>query len=343
MLISTLFPALTPFAAGKTPSTHQALLLGSLDAECNGPHAIYQVEFNEDGIIERERLVNFDEGYFYQGATADFRAILLARDDSETIAISTVDGQRQVIASQNNSFLSEEAVEYLHNTWQTIILEQVTPLSGPREFSPVPGTDFNQIVFSMTGEQDNFVNLYLLDTDREIHQLTQSEGLLEDEFPLSISTQLLNWRPGDYHGQQFVYRTRLRLPNGSEDNQLWLYDLTNFSAIPLPFFEKQPAWSPDGQQLAGVRLDEDNPPLFHIWIEDLAQDSEIDIGPGCNPHWTSDGQWLVYNGHTSSQWQGYTDCFPSGTVLATNLSSNQTLDLSNGLTDFIQIIINLPQ
>jgi hypothetical protein len=221
--------------------------------------------------------------------------------------------------------------------WITQVLAQTEPLSGPRDFIPVPNSSDKQVIFAMTGPSDNYVNLYLLDEDGAIQQLTQTEALWEGTV-LSVSTSFIAWRP-HYEGQ-FLYRTRVLDVTGKDHNHLWVYDLNRSTAFPAPYFGDQVVWSLDGNQLAGIRLDTSiTPPLYQIWIEDLTSGKARLLDYGCMPKWSPNGEWLAYQGHTNSQWQGYTSCYADGRVFAVHLTTTQpALELSDNLSGFVTLL-----
>ncbi|MBZ0304694.1 MAG: hypothetical protein K8I82_01380, partial [Anaerolineae bacterium] len=132
----------------------------------------------------------------------------------------------------------------------------------------------------------------------------------------------------------FLYRARLRDATGQDFNTLYLYDFERHQE--MPFFGKNPVWSPDGESLAGSRLSESL--IYELWTVNLQTEETGFIANGCNPQYSPDGLWLAYDLHDNSQWQGYTDCFASGQVEAMNLETGEKVLLSAGLKKFVTLI-----
>lgn len=280
----------------------------------------------------RKNILAVDEGYTLSNRAADY---LDFAGPEPPIRISSETGERIIL--ENTPRIAEAD---LTEMWMAQILQQVTPISGPRDFYPLPtnaDTNSNAAIFSMTGPTDNYLNLYLIDNEGNIQQLTYVEtGAAENTFLLSASAEFINWRPTE--SSQFLYRVRLRDGAGQDFNELHLYDLTENSELPAPYFGKNPVWSADGMWLAGVRLNESTPPLYILWRVELATGQEFEIGPGCNPAWSISGKWLAYDGHDNSQWQGYTDCYANEQAYAQNIETGEAIELSKGYAGSIQVI-----
>lgn len=182
-------------------------------------------------------------------------------------------------------------------------------------------------LYAMTGQADPIVNLYAV-VEGELGQLTDVIQLFPEASPpvLSASVEFIAVRPNSEGA--FLYRARLRDAAGIDHNALFVYDPASDTPIPMPFFGKTPVWSPDGNQLVGSRLDDHDSagyPLYSLWISDLVTGQEQQLSHGCNPQWSPDGEWIAYEGHDSSQWQNYTDCFSNGQVMLLNV---ETLDIN---------------
>jgi hypothetical protein len=214
--------------------------------------------------------------------------------------------------------------------WEDAILSQIQPLSGPYSFIKTPAG----VIFSMTGEQNTHLNLYLLDGTDSIEQLTVIETLVDRPL-LSASAEFIAWRPES--ASEFLYRVRLLDFSGIESNTLYLHNIETGIDIEMPFFGKDPVWSTDGQQLVGARLNDDNPPLYELWQVDLTNGRELTIGPGCNPQFSPDGLFLAYDGHDNSQWQSYTDCLANGEVYLFEFDVGQSRLLTEDLDDLVQL------
>lgn len=212
--------------------------------------------------------------------------------------------------------------------WTVQILEQSNPVAGPRGFVRVPGQE--TVIFVMTGENDPFSDFFLLYEDGTLRQLTRVSSLLNTDQPLlSASVSFISWRPR--YGGQFLYRVRLRDQAGNAVNQLWIYDLDTGTEMRAPYFGQDPVWSPDGESLAGVRLNSETTPepLYEIWVTSLLAGDEQKLGFGCAPQWSPDGRWIAYRGHNRSQEQGYTNCIYNQTdIFAVYLPTGISIQLS---------------
>ncbi len=203
----------------------------------------------------------------------------------------------------------------------------VAPLYGPFAVHDIPP------IYTMSGEDTPSVNLYVIQ-NREFIQITDVLTLFpEAQAPiLSASSELIA-----FQNDTILYRARLRDATGTDFNGLYLYDLATETTLEMPFFGKNPVFSPDGALLAGSRLGETSPPLYELWVVDLATGEEQLIANACNPQFSPDGAWLAYDLHDNAQWQGYTDCFANGQVEAVNLATQQKILLSAGLTGYLQL------
>ncbi len=212
------------------------------------------------------------------------------------------------------------------------ILAEVSPRYGPIALD-VSGLDIvENRLYSMSGENDPYVNLYAV-MNGELHQLTDVVSLFPQAKPpiLSASAEFLSVRSG-----AFLYRARLRDAAGQDFNALYLYDFESHQK--MPFFGKNPVWSPEGESLAGSRLSESQPPIYELWTVNIKTGEARFIANGCNPQYSPDGLWLAYDLHDNSQWQGYTDCFASGQVEAVNLQTGEKVLLSAGLEKFVTLV-----
>jgi hypothetical protein len=210
------------------------------------------------------------------------------------------------------------------------------PLFGPQPIA-IPAGAYPDPLYKMSGEASTTVNIYAL-IDGTYQPLTNVLSLFPaaTEPILSASAEFIAARP-KHSG--FLYRARLRDGTGVDHNGLYLYDLATQSNLAMPYFGKDPVWSPDGIWLAGSRLDEDsNPPLYTVWIANILTGEERPLGHGCNPQWSPDGKWLAFDGHDNSQWQGYTDCFAGGQVYGINLENGEQILFSEGITDFVTLV-----
>jgi len=206
------------------------------------------------------------------------------------------------------------------------------PLFGPVVLRQQPP------LFLMSGADNPFVNFYTLNQNGTPQALSDVVALFPDHIPpiLSASVEFIAWRPAH---DGFLFRARLRDSSGQDHNALFWHDGQNSQA--MPYFGKNPVWSPNGLLLAGSRLEtrpRGQPPLYGLWVVDVESGAEQRLDAGCNPQWSPDGAWLAYEGHVESQWQGYTDCFASGTVFAHNWQSGAKLMLSAGLNGHVALI-----
>ncbi|MBI5931854.1 MAG: hypothetical protein HY862_21270 [Chloroflexi bacterium] len=309
-----------------TASNGESVLLLAR-ATATSPHALYQITVDEQGHLTKTTLLTASEGYTLVNRTPD--TLDFARSaDEPPLRILVKTGERFILTDEPTP-PADDPIQ----AWTSQILEQVTPLSGPRDFHPLPN-DPTSVIFSMTGPTDNYLNLYWLDSADTIHPLTtvQKTGDASPQL-LSASAEFLNWRPANFF--QFLYRARQRDLQGQDHNELRLYSLSDFSDTPAPYFGKTPIWSPDGNWLAGERLNDSTPPLYILWRVELATEQAMEIGPGCNPLWSTSGDWLAYDGHDNSQWQGYTDCYANGRVYAQNITTGDIIELSAHIGGFV--------
>ncbi len=318
--------AIRPTAPSTASNGESVLLLAR--ATDTSPHALYKITLDADGHITKTTLLAASEGYTLVNRTPD--ALDFAHSPNEPpLRIFITSGERLILSDEPTPQANPPSQQ-----WTSQILAQFTPLSGPRDFYPLPDAS---VIFSMTGPADNFLNLYWLDSVGAIHQLTTVEIIGHPNQPLlSASAEFLNWRPSE--SPQFLYRARQRDLQGQDHNELRLYSLDDFSDTPAPFFGKTPAWSPDGHWLAGVRLNDTTPPLYILWRVEWASGAETEIGPGCNPAWSESGAWLAFDGHDNSQWQGYTDCYANGRVYAQHADTGEIIELSAGIGGYVVLI-----
>ncbi|MBZ0316530.1 MAG: hypothetical protein K8L91_08940 [Anaerolineae bacterium] len=311
------------FATPINASPDESVLLLAR-ANDTSPHALYKITLDEAGHLTKTTLLAASEGYTLVNRTPEALDFVRAADEPPLhIMIET--GERLILEDDPTP-----SADDLSEKWTAQILAQVTPLSGPRDFHPFS----NGVIFSMTGPTDNFLNLYWLDSSGTIQQLTSVEKMGDSLQPLlSASAEFLNWRP---QFLSFLYRARQRDMQGRDHNELRLYSLDDFSDVPAPYFGKTPVWSADGDWLAGVRLNDTTPPLYILWRVEWTTREAIEVGPGCNPAWS--GNWLAYDGHDNSQWQGYTDCYANGRVFAQNTNSGEAIELSAGIEGYVLLI-----
>jgi hypothetical protein len=217
-----------------------------------------------------------------------------------------------------------------------IIPPSFQPLFGPYPIG-ISLDAYPDPLYAMSGEADTTVNIYAL-IDGTYCRLTDVLSL----FPaaaqpiLSASAELVAVRP---QASAFLYRAHLRDGTGVDRNGLYLYDLESQTSHEMPYFGKDPVWSPDGMWLAGSRLDDtDSPPLYTLWIANILTGEERSLTYGCNPQWSPDGEWLAFDGHDNAQWQGYTDCFANGQVHGINLETGEQVLFSEGLPDYVTLV-----
>lgn len=218
-----------------------------------------------------------------------------------------------------------------NSEWVDAILSQAKPLSGPFALVETPGG----LIFSMTGTQDTFLNLYLLDGTDTIQQLTVIESMVDGPI-LSASAEFIAWRPES--ASEFLYRVRVQSLAGDDLNHLYLHDLETSTDVEMPFFGKDPVWSPDGQQLIGGRLNENEPRLYIMWRVDLISESEQIIGAGCNPQFSPDGRYLAYDGHVNARRQHYVDCFVNGEVYLFDFETGRSRLLTETLHKQVRLM-----
>jgi hypothetical protein len=291
-------------------------------------------------------------------------ALLLSRQDSDqpsaqTISAVTMGDQRETLIT-----LQDQTFNRLEDGW--ILLDDgslgINLNSNTREIESVAvqppedvladiqqllGDDFTPMfgpvlvdndLILMAGQGDPAVNLYLL-RDGDLMQLTDARTIFPEaaEPLLSASVEFIATRP---QHEGFLYRARVRDGEGIDHNALFWHDLTD--SHPMPFFGKDPVWSPDGNSLAGSRFN-DETALYELWIINVVSGEERFIANACNPQFSPDGAWLAYDLHENAIWTAYTDCFASGQVEALNISTGERVLLSDGLPDFVTLIGWLPE
>lgn len=305
-----------------TPTTYSALLLERVN---DNTDALYQVEFYDDGQQKlKSELLSSNQGYHFEKRQ---QAILIfSAGDSQRY----FDAQTGEPLAVSHTEISEQAA-----LWTKIILDQSTPLSGPRNFVPVAD---GGALFTMTGDANNFANLYYLAPENTIHQVTHAESLVSSNTRvLSTSVEFIAWRPD--HPGQFLMRLRTRDAAGTDHNQLAIYDLTTNTTLESPYFGKDPIWSADGTTLSGARFDNSlNPPLYILQSENLVTGEVATIGAGCNPQWSLDGELLAFDGHVDSHWTTYTDCFASGEVTIYNSETGQSFSVTQDFDGYLQFL-----
>src|SRR5690606_5719440 len=118
---------------------------------------------------------------------------------------------------------------------------------------------------------------------------------------LSASAELIT-----INSEGLLYRARLRDSTGADYNALYFYDFASAEHLLMPFFGKDPIWTPDGTPLIGARLGQtaDGQPIYQLWEANIYTHEERQLGQGCNP--VISGIWLAYDMHDSAQWQNYT-------------------------------------
>lgn len=275
--------------------------------------------------------------------TPVYELVLLEKlsDSEQTVYTIQLAQDGQIIASEANddvqwlSTKSDQPSDAQVEDWTTAILAQTQPLSGPREFKRVPNTS-NSTIFVMTGEADNYLNLYLLDDTRSIRQLTDSIQILPAEtFILSSSVEFIAWRPA--HPDQFLYRVRVRDAAGTDHNELYLYNLQTHQIIRMPYFGKDPVWSPDGMSIIGARFNA-KIELYELYLANIETENSTYLDNGCNPRISADGLWLAYDEHISSHYQNYVDCFTSGEIKIMDLATQKSHLVTQNLNGHTQIL-----
>jgi hypothetical protein len=264
-------------------------------------------------------------------------SLRLADRITSTYYFTDLDGSRYAVDRTTGQVSEFKAPDSNDVGWRDAILAQTQPLSGPRDFIPVPSAQ-EAVIFTMTGAQDNYANLYLLDADDAIQQLTFAETVApEGSVVLSASTSFIAWRPA--YETQFLYRARARTGDGTDWNRLFLYDEKTQTSAPMPYFGQDPVWSPDGNRLIGGRLDSTlDPPRYMLSIAELESGTTTTVQAGCNPQLSPDGRWLAMDVHTDSQWQGYTDCFADGDVVLHNLETGVIVEVTRGISEFTHVV-----
>jgi TolB protein len=182
---------------------------------------------------------------------------------------------------------------------------------------PAWSPDGKMIAFSNDGREDKIRQLYLMSVDGS------NQTKISDQFIEAMPA----WAP-DMKWLAYVI-------SGNGYPFLYLRGNVNGFSTPQPYDRfsvtgrlgqvAQPAWSPDGNQIAYVRLDGGHKQIWSVRAASGGRDlSQLTKGPGDqNPAWSPDSHWIVY----SSAINGKGDLF-----LMTAAGTLQT-DLTNSLTD----------
>jgi Tol biopolymer transport system component/predicted Ser/Thr protein kinase len=188
------------------------------------------------------------------------------------------------------------------------------------ERDPAWSPDGKLIVFSNDGREDKIRQLFLMNIDGS------DQSKVSDQFIESMPT----WSP-DMKWLAYVV-------SGNGFPFLYLRQNVAGFSTPEPFDHfsvtgrlgqvAQPAWSPDGNQIAYVRTDGGHKQIWSvIYASGGSNLSQLSKGPGDqNPAWSPDSHWILY----SSSINGKGDLF-----LMTAAGTAQT-DLTNSLSDELQ-------
>ena len=279
------------------------------------------------------RIFTIDESYSIQ----DFQDGWLYLSDNLRIDLR----QKEPEVVQNDNAPKYDYEELLTE----VLTTPYTSLSEIRGIElPYPEYEWTDSrLYLMSGEGDAFTNFFAV-RDSELVQLTDVATLFpEAQAPyLSASVAFIERHP---LGAGFLYRARARDSNGTDHNAIYFYDIESQESQLMPFFGKNPTWSPDTTQLAGSRLGqlEDSRPVYTIWIVELATGAKEAVAQGCNVEWSPDGEWLAYDKHDNAQWQGYTDCYGNGQVAVFHLPSNTEILLTAELSGYIRLLGWMPE
>jgi hypothetical protein len=257
-----------------------------------------------------------------------------AQDDQPALLLTAIEGNSTYMVSLDGTVERINVPDtrpVSSDEWTDAILSQFQPLSGPYTFAETPAG----VIFTMTGEQDTYLNLYLLDDANTIKQLTFVERVTDGPI-FSASAEFIGWRP--VSDSEFLYRVRVQSLAGDDINRLYLHDIETNTDVEMPFFGKNPVWTPDGQQLIGGRLDDDEPPLYELWRVDITTEIETLIGPGCNPQFSPDKRFLAYDGHDNAQRHHYVDCFVNGEVYLFDFETGQSTLLTEAIHKRVRLM-----
>jgi hypothetical protein len=293
----------------QTEITPTVLLLSRQDSDQPAAQTIYAVTMDD----QHETLITLED-HFVDRLEGNW--ILL---DDGSLGINLNSDRREVES------VAVESSDGVLTDIQQILGDDFAPMFGP--------ILVDDELFLMAGQDDPAVNLYML-RDDALMQLTDARAIFPQaaEPLLSASVAFVAMRPGH---DGFLYRARVRDGEGIDHNALFWHDLSD--SHPMPFFGKDPVWSPDGNSLAGSRFN-DETTLYELWMIDVISGEARFIANACNPQFSPDGAWLAYDLHENAIWTAYTDCYASGQVEALNISSGERVLLSDGLPDFVTLI-----
>jgi len=213
-------------------------------------------------------------------------------------------------------------------------LDEIEQATGTR-YAPLSIRRVDDRLYAMTGDDHPYVDLYTLSSGN-LQQLTDVQTLFPEAVAplLSASADLVVWHPIE---NAFLYRARVRDSDGTDHNALYLYSFDTEQSDVMPYFGKDPVWSPDGTALAGSRLETDNEiPRYRIWIVDLESGERTPIDYGCNVQWYAD--WIAYDQHDDARYQNYVDCFANGEVAVYNITTGGTQQITTSIEGYVTLI-----
>lgn len=100
-------------------------------------------------------------------------------------------------------------------------------------------------------------------------------------------------------GDKIIYRRNaMDIMTDGKSGQLWMVNTDGTNHQKLTSFdanESNPAWSPDGKQIAFTASSKEGTELFVYWMETakVARISQLDNSPG-NLAWSPDGKWIAF-------------------------------------------------
>lgn len=276
-------------------------------------------------------------GFVIAKQTSDeYQLLLLSRDDSVSPPVHEIYAYTVGTGHVTRLLSAETEAAFLSSGLHGHRLDEEPPTPTP-PFSPIVAPRWVSLgervdLLAMSGETSAYINIF----DADFNQLTDVKELFADATQplISASANFIAWRPSH---DAFLYRARAVDADGQAYNRLLLFDdFTAAQTNEMPFFGKDPVWSPDGVWLVGSRWDGQR--LYQLEMVEAGGGETRTIANGCNPQWSPDGRWIAFDAHSDSAWQGYTDCFADGTVSIYDVESGEILQVEVAIPKFVTVM-----
>ncbi|MCH8525351.1 MAG: PDZ domain-containing protein [Balneolales bacterium] len=247
----------------------------------DGNHLAYITKITENFPFKRYR----------GGLTSDIILFDFENNSAENITNRHANDGKPAWSGDTIYFLSDENENMRINIWaydtQTQTAEQITDFEDfDISYMSAGNSD---LVFEVGGE------LYLMDLETREYRLVEVKVVsdLSVEMPRSVnvSSRITNMTPS-HDGNRVVFEARGELFNVPARDG-FVMNMTQSSGA----FDQQPAWSPDGSQIAYWS---DQSGEYEIWVQGsrgsvpARQVTDIGEGFGYRLHWSPDSKKLAY-------------------------------------------------